>query len=206
MVRRILCYGDSNTWAPDMDNGGRLDERTRWTGQLGMLLGDDYIVIEEGLGGRTTVLDDPYEPHRNGRTYLTPSLLSHQPLDAVVLTLGTNDCKSRFAVTPEDIGRGLALLCDDIAHVLGGTVKILVVAPAALGDRVDPEDMFGPGIPVSRQLGRIFGDLARSRGLGFFDASSVITLDHHDGIHLSARDHAALADALAPRVQSLFKS
>ncbi len=204
MIRRVLCYGDSNTWGPDMDNGGRLDEHTRWTGLLVHLLGVDYTIIEEGLGGRTTVLDDPYEPHRNGRTYLTPCLISHQPLDAVVLMLGTNDCKSRFNVTPQDIGGGLAMLCDDISYIMGPDLPIVIVAPAALGDKVDPDDMFGPGIPTSRALAGIYRQLAKERGLAFFDASSVITLDHHDGIHLSADDHAALAAGLAPVIRAIF--
>lgn len=105
--KRVLCYGDSNTWAPDMDSGGRLNDSDRWTGRLAQHLGKDWTIIEEGLSGRTTVLDDPYEPFRNGRQYLTPCLLSHQPLDLVIVMLGTNDLKSRFNVTAEDIGRGI---------------------------------------------------------------------------------------------------
>ena len=41
------------------------------------------VVIEEGLGGRTTVWDDPIEGYKNGQTYLIPCLASHAPLDLV---------------------------------------------------------------------------------------------------------------------------
>jgi lysophospholipase L1-like esterase len=54
----VLCYGDSNTWGRLPDRSGRYAVDERWTGQLQKLLGDDYYVIEEGLGGRTTDLDD----------------------------------------------------------------------------------------------------------------------------------------------------
>ncbi|WP_421855781.1 SGNH/GDSL hydrolase family protein [Marinomonas sp.] len=202
--KRVLCYGDSNTWAPDMDNGGRLNDSDRWTGRLAQHLGKDCTIIEEGLSGRTTVLDDPYEPFRNGRQYLTPCLLSHQPLDLVIIMLGTNDLKSRFNVTAEDIGRGINLLCNDIKITLGEALPILIVAPAALGDKVDPEDMFASGIQKSRALGLIFKQVAEQGKHAFFDASNVITLNHHDGIHLSTQNHHALGDALAPLVRNLL--
>lgn len=48
----ILCYGDSNTWGPDLANGGRLPRSERWPGILEKELGDGYAVIEEGLSGR----------------------------------------------------------------------------------------------------------------------------------------------------------
>ena len=67
----------------------------RWPGGLQDLLGAEFCVIEEGLSGRTTVLDNPLVPYRNGRDYLIPCLQSHQPLDLVVVYLGTNDLSDR---------------------------------------------------------------------------------------------------------------
>lgn len=59
--KQILCYGDSNTfgtigrWAASDEPSERFDENTRWTCVLQKELGDHYHVIEEGLGGRTTI-------------------------------------------------------------------------------------------------------------------------------------------------------
>ena len=66
MMRNILCYGDSNTFGTDPVHGGRHPREARWTGVLQELLGDGYRVIEEGLGGRTTVFDDALSEGRNG--------------------------------------------------------------------------------------------------------------------------------------------
>ncbi len=59
--KQILCYGDSNTfgtigrWAASDEPSERFDENTRWTCVLQKELGDHYHVIEESLGGRTTI-------------------------------------------------------------------------------------------------------------------------------------------------------
>ena len=58
MRKRILCFGDSNTYGY-IPLGGRYDEDVRWPTVMAGLLGDGYTVIEEGLNGRTCVFDDP---------------------------------------------------------------------------------------------------------------------------------------------------
>ena len=65
MKTHILCLGDSNThgYCADpndcADHGIRFNEEERWTCRLQKALGDEYLVTEEGLSGRTTVFVDP---------------------------------------------------------------------------------------------------------------------------------------------------
>ena len=54
-AKRIVCYGDSNTWGSDPATRDRFPPDVRWTGVLARELGDGYQIIEEGLPGRTTV-------------------------------------------------------------------------------------------------------------------------------------------------------
>ena len=91
MKKRILCFGDSNTWGYNGENGERFDEYIRWTGRLQRLLGSEYTVIEEGQNGRTTVWDDPIENRLAGLTYLWPCMESQSPFDLIIIMLGTND-------------------------------------------------------------------------------------------------------------------
>ena len=65
-MKTILCYGDSNTWGYDPVTQDRFPPDTRWPGVLRHELGEGYLVIEEGLNGRTTVWDDPIEGYKNG--------------------------------------------------------------------------------------------------------------------------------------------
>jgi lysophospholipase L1-like esterase len=39
-MKRILCYGDSNTWGYDPVTMDRFDRDTRWTRVLGIALGN----------------------------------------------------------------------------------------------------------------------------------------------------------------------
>ena len=75
-------------------------------------LGDGFWIVVEGLNGRTTVWDDPLEPFRSGKELLVPCLLTHQPIDLVIVMLGTNDLKIRFGVGARDIAAGAGFLLD----------------------------------------------------------------------------------------------
>ena len=91
-MKRILCFGDSNTYGYRPDTGERYPEDIRWTGILKNRLRERGIeIIEEGLVGRTTVFEDSLRMGRRGIDYLVPLLESHAPIDKLVLMLGTND-------------------------------------------------------------------------------------------------------------------
>ena len=135
-MKTVLCYGDSNTFGhatvPRPDGRYGVDER--WPGVLRKELGRDWLVIEEGLGGRTTVRDDPVEgAEKNGKTYLLPCLLSHRPIDIVVVMLGTNDLKARFNNSAWEIAQGIGVLVDMIRGSATGpnnrAPDVLVVCP-----------------------------------------------------------------------------
>lgn len=111
-MKAVLCYGDSNTWGYDPATQTRFSREVRWTGVLREELGEGYLVIEEGLNGRTTVWDDPIELDKNGATYLRPCIQSHKPFDLIVIMLGTNDLKTRFWLPAYDIAAGAGVLVD----------------------------------------------------------------------------------------------
>ena len=103
----ILCFGDSNTWGYKPDKTGRFDENTRWTALLQKKLGPEYHIIEEGLCGRTTVFQDELRESRRGLDMIGVTVEMHNPLDLVIIMLGTNDCKTRYGASASVIARGL---------------------------------------------------------------------------------------------------
>ena len=108
MQRRILCFGDSNTWGviPRWEASPlpseRYDEHTRWPCVMADCLNhsqndDSWTLIEEGLGGRTTMYHpESGETYRLGDAYLHPCLLSHRPLDWEPMTSSLKCIKHRL--------------------------------------------------------------------------------------------------------------
>ena len=145
-MKRILCYGNSNTWGYDPLTLDRFDEHTRWTRVLGKALGSAYEVIEEGLNGRTTVWDDPIEGYKSGKEYLIPCLESHKPLDLVVILLGTNDLKLRFGLSAYDVAEGASVLVGivqgSLTGVNGRSPQVLLLAPPPTTTLSEYAEMF----------------------------------------------------------------
>ena len=114
-MKTILCYGDSNTYGYNPANGLRYPKSVRWTGRLQELLGNNYMIIEEGCNGRTTIFDDPIDGWKNGLNYLKPCLNSHKPVDIVILMLGSNDLKQTFHASAEEIAKTMGCSFFDAA-------------------------------------------------------------------------------------------
>ena len=109
-MKNILCYGDSNTFGFIPVSGKRYSIDERWTGILQKLLGNEYRIIEEGLNGRTTVFEDPSKAGRNGKAYLEVCLESHKPIDLIIISLGTNDLKTKFSASENVIAQNMRRL------------------------------------------------------------------------------------------------
>ena len=207
-MKSVLCYGDSNTWGYDPATRQRFAPDIRWTGVLANRLGPDYRVIEEGLNGRTTRWDDPIEPGRNGLALLRPCLDTHEPLDLVIVMLGTNDLKRRFNVTASDIAQSAAELTATAGlfarDAEGKPARALLVAPAAVVTLSEFDEMFAGAKEKSRQFSRYFRLASEWYGVPFFDAGSVIVSSEKDGIHLDGEEHRKLGEALAVEVRRLL--
>jgi lysophospholipase L1-like esterase len=206
-MRTLLCYGDSNTWGYDPVTRGRYPPHVRWTGALATRLGAEYRVVEEGLNGRTTRWDDPIEPGRNGLLFLRPCIESHQPLDLIIIMLGTNDLKRRFGLSASEIAQSAAALTDmawRFAHAPDGShAEVLLVAPPAISTLTEFDQMFEGAREKSRQFSHYYRLAAGWHHLPFFDAGAVIVSSEKDGIHFDAEEHAKLGEALADEVRRL---
>jgi lysophospholipase L1-like esterase len=210
MTHTIVCFGDSNTHGANPTGPDRFGRDVRWPGVLQRQLGDDWYVIEEGLGGRTTAFDDPFSEGRNGRVYLLPCLESHQPVDLVTIMLGTNDLKAYHRATPEAIASGMKSLVRLARRSESGpggrAPAILVMAPAPLGPLNDFAGLWGFGAAegASRELSRLYRLAAEEEGVEFMDAGDVASVDPTEGVHLTADSHRALGLAVAVRVGEWF--
>lgn len=212
-MKNILCFGDSNTFGYDTANDSRFPWDVRWTGILQNMLGTGYRIIEEGMGGRTTVWDDPVENLQSGKSYLLPCLESHWPLDLVVIMLGTNDLKTRFALEAHDIAAGvetLALMAKAyLKEKQEKEAEILIISPIAIGEKIteNPYGIYMGGksaVERSRQFPEYYSRIAKKHGFAFMAASEYAEACGGDSMHLDAAGHRALAEAVGKKVRELF--
>jgi lysophospholipase L1-like esterase len=218
--KTILCYGDSNTWGfkPQSDYTlprERYPRDIRWPGVLQELLGSHYYVVEEGLNSRTTNVDHVSPPDRNGKTYLTPCLYSHAPIDLVVLALGGNDTKTYFNRSALEIKDGLAELVDIIqASEYGvGNVQspqVLIVSPiipqSFVEDYVDENgvEFLKGSIEKLVQLSELCADLAKEKDCLYLDLSKEIIPSVIDGVHLDEVAHKRYSEIVGTKIKGIL--
>ncbi|WP_424930905.1 SGNH/GDSL hydrolase family protein [Amaricoccus macauensis] len=215
-TKNILVFGDSLTWgwvptSPVVPTTRHAPE-DRWTAAMAETLGDDYSIVVEGLSARTTNIDDPTDDILNGSEYLPAALMSHDPLDLVIIMLGTNDTKTYLDRTPLEIGLGAGELINIVhespwAFTENPAPRVLLISPPPLGDEIGVEarEAFDEtSKEKSAALAEIYAKVADLAGEYSFAAGSVIETDGVDGIHFTAQSNRVLGEAVAAEVQSIF--
>lgn len=219
---RILCFGDSNTWGviprwyETEIPSERYDEQTRWPRVMANCLGEAFEVIEEGLGGRTTIYDLPGNPGKNGAAYLLPCMQTNRPLDLVILMLGTNDLHMAKPLKEEELGNGIRKLIELVQSQPNcgrgfKTVKILVIAPIEVWPS-DPNGRVGVyprffgewATYLSRLFPTVYKEIADRYGCYFLNAARYAKPSPGDGVHMLPEGHIALGQAVAKKVSAIL--
>lgn len=211
MKKHIVCFGDSNTHGYNGDSLGRFDENERWTCLLQNLLGDEFLVLEEGLSGRTTAFDDPLTEGLNSIPLINPILMTHEPVDLLVIMLGTNDTKSRFSLTPDEISFGLERLVKKakITECWSTKPNILIVVPKNIDKEYENSSIFpqmGPGCAEkSTKLSKLYKEVAYRNDCYYLDANEYVSNNNHtDYMHLDKKGHDELAKALTNKIKEII--
>lgn len=211
-MKYILCYGDSNTWGHNPE-GGRYNEEERWTALLQKQLSGKAVVYEEGLCGRTIMYDDPTAPDRNGLRFLNCAVQSHQPLDLIILMLGTNDVRHIFSPCVKEIAMGMEnmvkLLLNPSEYWVGNIPQILVVAPAAIRDEIKESNFYGiydeESVKKSRQLYEAYSTILKGKaGVHLINANDIAEVSVLDCIHFTRKGHYDFACALEITVKKIL--
>lgn len=212
MKKRIICYGDSNTWGfHPLGNTQfeRYSEEVRWTGRLQKLLGEEYTIIEEGLNGRASVWYDPVENRMDGLTYLLPCMATHFPFDLLIIMLGSNDTKKYFGLQTKTIAEGVGRLVETALKSDFGrkkkAPKVLLIAPARIDANVLYEHILGEqAAEKSKDFPETYQEIAERFGCHFLDASKVVEPGKIDGIHFDEQGHKKFADAVYQKVKEIL--
>lgn len=212
-MKNVLCFGDSLTWGTDPSTSVRYARHERWPAVMGEKIGAGRVhVIEEALGGRTTAFDDhTAAADRNAARILPTLLASHQPLDLVVILLGTNDLKPHISGSPGAAASGVKRLIEIVRTFpyLDGTStpQILVVAPPHIVPTQHPflGPMFAGAAQMGSELAAHLARICQELNCAFFDAGPHASASAVDGVHLDKTQTHLLGRALAAPIAKLLE-
>lgn len=197
-MKRILCYGDSNTWGKRAYEG-RLPDEKHWTQLLGAKLGPNYKVIQEGLSGRFAGnLESGVNEFKNGQSSFEAIYRSAGPVDIVIIALGTNDLKSKYTRKAKDIYSDImwyVTKANAIASDEGDLpAKPLIITPANF---VPKEDYFFAEPSLREELLELFMECEYP----FIMLGDLEITD--DGVHYTENDHVRVADSVYSEIKEL---
>jgi len=204
--KRILCFGDSNTWGYiSGTDHERYPENIRYPKVLQKLLGPKYEVIEEGLNSRTLVSEDkrPGKEGRSGSQYLIPCLDSHDPLDLVVLMLGTNELKEEYKKLPKQVADlfekyFMKVILNREPQVKNKYPKLIIVGLPPIDEKKAFEKYIGATKKVV-PLNKLYKKIANKYGCQFIDTGKLSP--GPDGVHLTKESYIKLAKMLYKKVK-----
>lgn len=190
--RKILFYGDSNTYGYDPADWieYRYPAKKRWTYQLQEMCKDTWTVIPEGMNGRR-LPDLVYD----GRRVLNlTEKLSDEDVFAVML--GTNDL---LVTTEPDAGEAVRKMDSLLAFLTGrmAAKRILVIAPPHIADSGVRDFLYGRFYEESVRMNAGFCETAGRYGVMFVDAGLWNVGLCFDQVHFSEEGHRVFAERMA---------
>ena len=212
-MKNILCFGDSNTWGYDPATQTRFSKDIRWTGVLQQLLGSKYNVIEEGLNGRTTNVNEKqdhglgyFRPFRSAMDLLSVLIETNSPLDLIIVMLGTNDLKTNFNQSSEMIAKNMRLVCESIIdNDYFQSKSIILVSPTHINEE-SPNllDSFVGTTQASQSFSNSYRKISDDLDLYFLDASESVKTNKIDGLHWDTMQHSDFANSLFNKIKKVY--
>ena len=196
-MKKIICYGDSNTFGYNPKDASRYDENTRWTSILQKNLAPGYEVINEGMCDRTGFVYNPKGDLFSSTKYFFELMSKSGTIDVLILWIGTNDLQFQYNISMDIIERGLENL---IRIAQCKAKKIIIIPPTILSERV-LDGFFRyqfneTSIIKSKLVGEIYQTLADKYHCEFFDVNKIVNPSDTDGLHYDEKSHRIIATKL----------
>ncbi len=204
-MKKILCYGDSNTFGYVPSSGERYDETERWTGILQTILGNEYKIIEEGACDRTGFVNNPKGYLFSAPRHFPKLISKTSDIDILILSIGTNDLQFQYDISYGAIERGLEVLIVDARKNIN---NIILIPPVVLEENI-LDGFFKiqfdeTSVIKSKKAGKIYKKLAGVYGCKFFDTNEFVHPSPKDGLHYDKEGHRLIAQKLAEFIKKNF--
>jgi lysophospholipase L1-like esterase len=210
-AKRIMVFGDSLSWGYQPGTKHlRFDAQTRWPGRLQNLLGEGYEVIEEALNSRGIEHDDsrPGKEGRRALDYIMACLDSHDPIDIVIVLLGTNELKQEMDMSAEQVGDSmeklLTIIIDRPSQFRDKGPEVLLVSPPIINEETEycrVGDKYLGATRKAEELTNVYKRLAANLGISFVALKDIEP--GVDGVHITADGHAKVAELISAKLKLL---
>ena len=197
-MKKIICYGDSNTFGYNPKDSSRFDKNTRWTSVLQNNLGFKYDVINEGMCDRTGFVNNPKGFLYSAPKHFPDFIAKSDNIDLLILWIGTNDLRFQYDISFSTIENGLENL---IKLAETKAEKIIIISPVILSEKI-VEGAFNyqfdkTSIVKSNEVGILYQNLARIYNCIYFDVNKFVKPSDIDGLHYDEHSHKIIAENLA---------
>ena len=188
--KRVLCFGDSNTFGYDPRSylGSQYPPEVRWTGRLEAA---GWRVLNAGQNGRCV-------PGPKEFPAVSALLRRSQPLEAVTVMLGSNDLLQEPSLSPRELAGRMERFLEGIREA-ANPARLLLIAPPPMRPGTWVQDR--ETLERSAQLGPCYARLAQALGISFADAGAWSIPLAFDGVHFLPEGHAAFARGLLPLLE-----
>lgn len=195
---KLLCFGDSNTMGI-LATGERLPYSQTWPAQLETILKQTALVIALGQPGLSLTQHAILSEKSNGFVSLISALQTHNP-DTLILQLGTNDLKAKFALTPENIASTLSTYLTQLRNSYPA-LKIVVICPNVVKPKAALSKIYLGATTKSHALQTLIKASCIQSGVACLSSESLFSIKDGDGVHWHAKQHGRIANALAELVE-----
>ena len=205
-MKKILIYGDSNTWGDNFFLGRRISEERQWPNILQEKLGKDYKIISEGLPGRVAGSFDEKEKYKNGKDTFLSIYKSHAPIDILIISLGSNDLQRKYNRNSKNIINDLIWYKD----ILKKNISDLRIKKKYFKNGKMPRIIYI--MPINFNYGItsiLFNKNSNSKRLKIIDYfinsnNEIITLNNmplfKDGIHMNYKGHEIMSEKVYNKI------
>lgn len=196
-MKKILCFGDSNTFGYNPNNGSRYNENSRWTGILKNLCKNNYEIIEAGCNNRTAFSNNPDGIQFTGYMILPEYLKKFY--DIIILAIGINDLQKFYNPALEEFETGIENLIKKIRESLPNC-NIIILSPSHITENILNSNfrfMFNQtSIEKSKQITPIYEKIANKYNCKFLDLNKIVTTSKIDGLHYDIEEHKKIAQSI----------
>ena len=204
-MKKIICYGDSNTFGYNPTNELRYDENIRWTSVLQKKTENKYEVINEGMCDRTGFIDNPKGFLYSAQRHFPKMLSKTADIEVLILWIGTNDLQFQYDIGFNAVENGLEKL---IRFAKEKTKHIIIIPPVVLNEKV----LEGPfsfqfdetSVGKSRKIGRIYKKLSNLNYCEYFDVNKFVTSSDFDGLHYDEKAHKLIGEKLSDFIRDIL--